>query len=190
MMPWLDLKSQAWKPSEKKGNNTYLPLFRNSSLSKLELNYLKIPQLDHFLRFSSFFIFFSFWCVQVHKLISFIFVLTRKLNHFDLMVYKAICCCFWLEKCQVQCYHIYHGISSGEKLMISQLLFFWAASSWTTQVWWSFCFVALRAGCVDVGLRRAAVIWFPWVTVWRPEAGCSGSASRYCDFSAGFQSCS
>ena len=126
------------------------------------------------------------------KLISFIFVLTRKLNHFDLMVYKAICCCFWLEKCQVQCYHIYHGISSGEKLMISQLLFFWAASSWTTQVWWSFCFVALRAGCVDVGLRRAAVIWFPWVTVWRPEAGCSGSASCYCDFSAGFslvQSC-
>ena len=163
-------------------------LFRKFLTLKIgvELPENSSTQLDHFLRFSSLFIFCHFDMFKI----SFIFVLTRKLNHFDLMVYKAICCCFWLEKCQVQCYHIYHGISSGEKLMISQLLFFWAASSWTTQVWWSFCFVALRAGCVDVGLRRAAVIWFPWVTVWRPEAGCSGSASRYCDFSAGFQSCS
>ena len=119
-------------------------LFRKFLTLKIgvELPENSSTQLDHFLRFSSLFIFCHF---DVIKLISFIFVLTRKLNHFDLMVYKAICCCFWLEKCQVQCYHIYHGISSGEKLMIShQLLFFWAASSWTTQVWWSFCFVALR----------------------------------------------
>ena len=64
----LDLKTQAWKPSEKKGNNTYLPLFRNSSLKigkELPLNssfwepnglWKKWFQLDHFTTFSNFFI--------------------------------------------------------------------------------------------------------------------------------------